>query len=248
MYNVINPETKKEMQEMIKAGKTAKEIVMKLGTAYSTTERYVRNYRNSAQNNIVERIEILCDEGKEISDISRITGLNLKETTKLVKAYKNKEAQKNEEAEKILEGIEKEIEKNKKNTKEGKCIIEFVENTVGKLAEEIAEEIAEENSTITVNMPIEKNYKSLFDVFMNAYEQAAEGKGKERHASNEAYEHQKICTLNRQLGSNHGAIFQACKKAIESTRLDRERAKAELLGSINYLAAAYILLDEVKND
>jgi hypothetical protein len=33
------------------------------------------------------------------------------------------------------------------------------------------------------------------------------------------------------------------KKAQESTRLPPDRAKAELLGAINYLAAAYLLLD-----
>jgi hypothetical protein len=43
------------------------------------------------------------------------------------------------------------------------------------------------------------------------------------------------------MGSNHFEIGQACKKALESARLSPEKAVAELLGAINYLAAAVIL-------
>jgi hypothetical protein len=39
------------------------------------------------------------------------------------------------------------------------------------------------------------------------------------------------------------SLIQAMKKAQESTRLPPDRAKAELLGAINYLAAAYLLLE-----
>jgi hypothetical protein len=87
------------------------------------------------------------------------------------------------------------------------------------------------------------NYSSLKNVFEQAFQQASEGKGKERHANNEPYEQQKIVKLNEFIGSNHGLIYQACKKSIESTRLEKERAKAEILGAINYLAAAYIVLE-----
>lgn len=38
---------------------------------------------------------------------------------------------------------------------------------------------------------INPNYKSLYNVFQEAYKQASEGKGKERHANNEPYEQQK---------------------------------------------------------
>ena len=42
---------------------------------------------------------------------------------------------------------------------------------------------------------------------------------------------------------------QACKKAQEASRMaaagERERAKAELLGAINYLAGAVIVLEEI---
>lgn len=88
------------------------------------------------------------------------------------------------------------------------------------------------------------NYDKLERVLMLALEQASIGKGKERHANDEPFERQKIITLNKQIGSNHGAIFQACKKAQESARLPKERAIIELLGAINYLAAAVIILDD----
>ncbi len=88
-------------------------------------------------------------------------------------------------------------------------------------------------------------YQSLAEVLDEALDQAQAGKGKERHVvSGEAFEDQKIILLNLMIGSNHGDIFQALKKSIESVRLPYERARAELLGAINYLAAAVIVLDE----
>jgi hypothetical protein len=96
--------------------------------------------------------------------------------------------------------------------------------------------------------PVELNpkYDSLYKVLLMAYNQASNGKGKERHANDEDFKEQKIVTLNKQIGSNHGAIFQACKKAQESARLPDDRAIAELIGAINYLAAAVIILQEEK--
>jgi hypothetical protein len=86
-------------------------------------------------------------------------------------------------------------------------------------------------------------YAPLAAVFADALDQAQSGKGKERHASGEPLTEQPIVAINESLGTNHGAIFQATKKARESTRLPYERARAELLGAINYLAAAVIVLD-----
>jgi hypothetical protein len=84
-------------------------------------------------------------------------------------------------------------------------------------------------------------YEPLASVLDEALAQAQAGKGKERHANGEPYDEQKIVTLNLQIGSEHGAIFQGCKKAQESARLEAERGDAELLGAINYLAAAVII-------
>jgi hypothetical protein len=87
-------------------------------------------------------------------------------------------------------------------------------------------------------------YESLAAVHDQALEQAQAGKGAERHATRgEAFEDQQIVQLGEWMSSTAFAIGQACKKAIESTRLPDDRARAELLGAINYLAAAIIVLD-----
>lgn len=89
-------------------------------------------------------------------------------------------------------------------------------------------------------------YERLEYVYLSAYKQAAHGKGHERHANEEPYDQQKICVYNEKLGSIDGAIFQAMKKATEAPRLPRRAAVAELLGAINYLAAAVILLEDYR--
>lgn len=93
-------------------------------------------------------------------------------------------------------------------------------------------------------------YGALEDVFNDAHDQASEGKGKERHACGEPFEQQTICQTTRAHGIGF-ATGQAEKKARESHRLlgmenGRERAVAELLGAINYLAAAIIVIREGK--
>lgn len=90
----------------------------------------------------------------------------------------------------------------------------------------------------------EPGYSKLAQALVAAYNQAALGKGKERHASDSvAFEDQPMSTINRQLGSIDGFIYQAHKKSLESKRLPLERAQAELLGAINYLAGAWIELE-----
>ena len=87
-------------------------------------------------------------------------------------------------------------------------------------------------------------YAELRRVLDDAIEQASGGKGAERHDPNsEPFEDQQIVQLCEWMGSNQGDIFQACKKAVESVGLPPERARAELLGAINYLAAAVLVLD-----
>ena len=91
---------------------------------------------------------------------------------------------------------------------------------------------------------ITHGYEALAAVLDLALEQAQAGKGAERHAvAGEAYQDQQIVQLGEWMGSTAFAVGQACKKAIESTRLPADRAKAELLGAINYLAAAVIQID-----
>ena len=93
-------------------------------------------------------------------------------------------------------------------------------------------------------------YNSLSVVLREAFEQASAGKGRERHASGEPFERQTICQTTRAHGIGF-ATGQAEKKARESHRLltmenGKDRAVAELLGAINYLAAAIIVIREGK--
>ena len=87
-------------------------------------------------------------------------------------------------------------------------------------------------------------YFSLSEVFEEAYKQASEGKGHERHASEgESFEDQPICEMARRLGHS-GPLYQAVKKIYESQGLAGEKGVHELLGAINYIAAAIIVRRE----
>jgi len=87
-------------------------------------------------------------------------------------------------------------------------------------------------------------YASLREVLDRAYQQASEGKGKERHGGELPFEDQPMQILSEMLGSDKGLLFQAMKKIVESQRLDKEAAIEELLGAINYLAGAIIYKEQ----
>lgn len=87
-------------------------------------------------------------------------------------------------------------------------------------------------------------YLRLHEILSKAYLQAAQGKGHERHAQGLPFHEQPLLSISRMIGSNHGLIYQACKKAQESVRMDKDAAIRELLGGINYLAAAVIFLED----
>lgn len=84
-------------------------------------------------------------------------------------------------------------------------------------------------------------YEDLADVLTRALEQAALGKGHERHDNGLPWADQPIFIVARAQG--HGFLLgQAQKKVIEAGAMCRRSEKAcavrELLGAINYLAAA----------
>lgn len=89
---------------------------------------------------------------------------------------------------------------------------------------------------------VEPGYACLAAVLGRALEQASRGKGKERHAQGLPFDQQPMQQLIRLYGPGF-ALGQAAKKAQESQRLPRDRAVAELLGAINYLAGAIIHLE-----
>lgn len=85
-------------------------------------------------------------------------------------------------------------------------------------------------------------YEQLESILGEALEQAAAGKGKERHATGQAFEDQPMQLISKLLDDNHGLAFQAIKKIQESLRLSPDRAERELLGAINYIAGMIIFL------
>lgn len=92
-------------------------------------------------------------------------------------------------------------------------------------------------TTSTTPIP---GYEALANVLQRAYEQAAVGKGAERHAGpGEAFEHQLMQDGARRFGVG-ALLFQAFKKSEESQRLPLDRGVNELLGAIVYLAGAVI--------
>lgn len=96
---------------------------------------------------------------------------------------------------------------------------------------------------MTIDIP--EGYESLGLALGEAVAQASRGKGAERHAeSGEKFSDQLIMSIPKRLGPG-GECFclgQALKKICESRRLPPDRARAELLGAVNYIAAAWCLL------
>lgn len=91
------------------------------------------------------------------------------------------------------------------------------------------------------------SYAPLIEVLKAAHEQAARGKGKERHDNGKSFDRQPIMEIGRMVGPGFAA-GQAMKKAQEAAgmleRRDYRAAEAELLGAINYLAACVMLVRE----
>lgn len=106
--------------------------------------------------------------------------------------------------------------------------------------DELADRIEALNSApmpvLDFNVP---GYESLADVLQRAFNQAARGKGKERHAKDQPF-HEQVMQVGAQHFGTGSLLFQAFKKAEESQRLPHDRAMAELLGAIVYLAGAVI--------
>ena len=96
---------------------------------------------------------------------------------------------------------------------------------------------------MTIDIP--EGYESLGLALGEAVAQASRGKGADRHAEKgEPFSDQLIMSIPKRLGPG-GECFclgQALKKICESRRLAPAPARAELLGAINYLAAAWSLL------
>lgn len=97
--------------------------------------------------------------------------------------------------------------------------------------------------TAQAQNPVIDDYAPLRRVLDLALEQASGGKGKERHADGKPFDQQPMLEIGRMVGVGF-CLGQAMKKAQESSRMQPDAAKRELLGAINYLAGAYLLLEE----
>lgn len=89
-------------------------------------------------------------------------------------------------------------------------------------------------------------YSTLRTVLDAAYDQAANGKGKERHniTGQTPFDRQRMQTVSELVGSPDGMTYQAIKKLTEGLGHPTfELKKRELLGAINYIAGIIIFLE-----
>lgn len=86
------------------------------------------------------------------------------------------------------------------------------------------------------------NYRTLVNVLALAWEQAAEGKGAERHGQDKPFHEQPMQRLIDIYGIGF-SLGQAAKKMQEAQRMEKDAAVHELLGAINYIAGTVIYLE-----
>ena len=100
----------------------------------------------------------------------------------------------------------------------------------------------EQRTELLREMEEDEDYRILIDVLLLAYKQAAFGKGRERHANGKPFHDQPLLSISDMVGSGY-PLGQAVKKLQESRTIrtldnGQERAVNEVLGAINYAAAA----------
>jgi hypothetical protein len=89
-------------------------------------------------------------------------------------------------------------------------------------------------------------YGTLRDVLNRAFDQAARGKGHERHGRGLSFEDQPTQIISDLLDSDAGLAFQAIKKVNEGMRLEHDAKIKEMLGAINYIASIVIHMERNK--
>ena len=98
---------------------------------------------------------------------------------------------------------------------------------------------------------IPSSHSDLHRVLMKAFEQSAKGKGQERHGNGKSFMEQPIMEIGRMVGMGY-QTGQVMKKVQEATTMNErgqvQAAQAELLGAIVYCAAAYLFLEERRQD
>lgn len=95
----------------------------------------------------------------------------------------------------------------------------------------------------------EPGYERLVAVMKAAHNQAAHGKGKERHANDLPFEEQRMLSICKLQGSPDGMTYQVIKKLTEGLAMpEHHRKVAELYGAINYLAGIVIFLEDLQGE
>ena len=91
-------------------------------------------------------------------------------------------------------------------------------------------------------------YRELDRILGIAWTQAAIGKGVQRHGSKKPFQEQIICEITRRLGLGFplGQVWKKTHESLHHIKMGkRDAAIAELLGAINYIAAAILVIEEM---
>ena len=82
-----------------------------------------------------------------------------------------------------------------------------------------------------------EGYDELAAILLDAFKQASEGKGAERHANDLPFDSQPMQSISDIFDSDKGMAFQVVKKLREGLDMpEYDRLERELLGSIVYTA------------
>lgn len=100
----------------------------------------------------------------------------------------------------------------------------------------------------TMPIRVHEGYDALLIALTRALHQAQEGKGVQRHGNGLPFKDQPIMAITRRRG--FGFPFGQIEKKIDEAegmiaRNELNAAEAELLGAINYLAAAVLRINEI---
>lgn len=97
----------------------------------------------------------------------------------------------------------------------------------------------------TTSLTATPGYERLVAVLKAAHDQAAMGKGADRHANGLPFHKQRMQQISVLLDSPYGMAYQVAKKVAEGLDLPtHDRQVAELYGAINYIAGIVIFLED----
>lgn len=92
------------------------------------------------------------------------------------------------------------------------------------------------------------DYLPLLNTFLGALDQAAYGKGRDRHANGLPFTEQPILTMAKMLGSDAGLAQQVIKKTIEARGLPTHGARISELRGVLVYAAAMVLFEDMHGE